>query len=287
MTHIADLIAAGPTISFEFFPPKTDEMERSLALALTRLAPLQPSFVSVTYGALGSTKARTREIVLQVNAENTFPAMPHLTCVGHSRADLVELLDTYRAGGIDNILALGGDPPADGSDPGGEYMYAMELVNLVREVGGFGVSVAAQPELHPRSPDRDSDRRHLAAKLELADYAITNFFWDAKHYVRLMDDLAAIGCDKPVIPSVMPFINVPGVLRMSEVNGTHVPDDLRARMEAVDGDPKAVRILGEDVATQICADLLAAGAPGLHLYTMNRSLSVRNVLGKLGLRQHG
>jgi methylenetetrahydrofolate reductase (NADPH) len=288
MTRIADLVSAdGPTVSFEIFPPKNDEAERLLEKALIKLEAMHPSFISVTYGALGSTRERTREIVLNIDAGNAFPAMPHLTCVGHSRADIIELLDAYRAGGIDNVLALGGDPPADGSDPGGEFEYAVELVELVREVGGFGVAVAAQPEMHPRSTDLSADRRFLAAKLALSDFGITNFFWEAGHYVRMMDDLSALGLDTPVIPAVFPFINVPGALRMSEMNRTNVPDDLRSRMEAVDGDAKAVRLLGVEVATKLCADLLAAGAPGLHLITMNRSVSVRQVIDNLGLLARG
>jgi methylenetetrahydrofolate reductase (NADPH) len=284
VTRIASLLGGKPTVSYEFFPPKDDEAERLLEKSLPKLTPTQPTFVSVTYGALGSTRERTREIVLNLSAHNPFPTMPHLTCVGHSRTDIVELLDSYRSAGIDNVLALGGDPPADGSDPGGEFAYAQELVELVREVGGFGVAVAAQPESHPRSPDRVSDRRYLAAKLALADFAITNFFWEATVYVQMMEDLAALGCDKPVIPAILPFINVPGAIRMSAMNGTHVPDDLRSRMESVDGDPKAVRLLGVEVASELGADLLAAGAPGLHLITMNRSVSTRGVLTNLGLR---
>lgn len=284
MTRIAELLGDGPSVSYEFFPPKDDDAERLLEKSLLKLLPLQPTFVSVTYGALGSTRERTRDIVVNLTATNPFPTMPHLTCVGHSREDIVELLDTYRAAGIDNVLALGGDPPADGSDPGGEFTYAQELVELVREVDGFGVAVAAQPEAHPRSADLTSDRRYLAAKLGLADLAVTNFFWEVEHYLRMMDELAALGCTKPVIPAVFPFINVPGALRMSAMNGTLVPDDLRSRMEAVDGDPKAVRLLGVEVATRLGADLLAAGAPGLHLITMNRSVPTRAVLENLGLR---
>jgi methylenetetrahydrofolate reductase (NADPH) len=285
VTRIADLLMQGPpTVSYEFFPPKDDDAEKLLSKALPKLLPTDPSFVSVTYGALGSTRERTRDIVVDLSARYAFPTMPHLTCVGHSRADILELLEIYRAAGIDNVLALGGDPPADGSDPGGEFAFAQQLVEIVREAGGFGVAVAAQPENHPRSPDRVSDRRYLAAKLSLADFAITNFFWEAKHYVELISDLAALGCDKPVIPAIFPFINVPGALRMSAMNGTDVPVDLVSRMEAVDGDPKAVRLLGVDVASQLGADLLAAGAPGLHLITMNRSVSTRAVLKNLGLR---
>jgi methylenetetrahydrofolate reductase (NADPH) len=287
MTRIAELLADGPTISFEFFPPKDDETERNFSLALPKLAAAGPTFISVTYGALGSTRERTREIVLGANADYPFPTMPHLTCVGHSRSDILELLGTYRSGGIDNVLALGGDPPADGSDPGGEFEYALELVEIVREAGGFGIAVAAQPELHPRSTDRSLDRKYLAAKLALSDFGITNFFWETEHYLRMMDDLGALGCDKPVIPAVFPFINVPGALRMSAMNATHVPDTLRERMETVADDPKAVRLLGVEVASELGAELLAAGAPGLHLITMNRSVSTRGVLENLGLPRQG
>src|SRR5512134_1235935 len=166
MTRIADLLDAGQTLSFELFPPKTDEAERMLEKAVVELAELRPSFVSVTYGALGSSRERTRDVVTRINAEQAFPAMPHLTCVGHTRADIAELLDHYADHGVENILALGGDPPADGSDPGGEYEHASQLVEQVRaHPAGFAVAVAAHPEVHPRSPDRDSDRRYLAAKL--------------------------------------------------------------------------------------------------------------------------
>ena len=285
MTRIADLFAGGPTVSFEFYPPKDEETERNFALALPKLAATGPAFMSVTYGALGSTRERTLQIVLDANAEYPFPTMPHLTCVGHTRADILRLLETYREAGIDNVLALGGDPPADGSDPGGEFEYAQELVEIVRDAGGFGIAVAAQPELHPRSTDRELDRKYLAAKLALSDFAITNFFWEAAHYVRMMDDLAALGCEKPVIPAIFPFINVPAALRMSQMNATNVPDDLRGRMEAADGDPKAVRVLGVEVASALGAELLEAGAPGLHLITMNRSVSTRGVLDNLGLLQ--
>jgi methylenetetrahydrofolate reductase (NADPH) len=176
---ISDLLVAGPTLSFEFFPPKSDEAERQLEKAIHELAPLRPSFVSVTYGAGGSTRDRTRDIVIEVNRSQPFPAMPHLTCSGHTRAQITELLDEYAAAGIHNILALAGDPPADGSEPGGDFTYATELVEMVRDhPGDFAIGVAAHPELHPRSDgDREADRRWLAAKLALADFALTQFFY--------------------------------------------------------------------------------------------------------------
>ncbi|MBA2497531.1 MAG: methylenetetrahydrofolate reductase [Acidimicrobiia bacterium] len=282
MTRIADLLAAGPTTSFEFFPPKTDAAAVQLEKAVQELAPLQPSFVSVTYGALGSTRDRTREVVTRINDDHPFPAMAHLTCVGHTRAEVVALLETYAAAGVHNVLALGGDPPADGRDPGGEFTHACELLELVQAVGGFSVGVAAHPELHPRSPDRVSDRRYLAEKLAAADFAVTQFFFDAAHYVELLDELAALGVDKPVIPGVLPVTNVAGLRRMAAMNGTDVPAALVTRLDAVADDPAAVAAIGVEVAVELCTALLAAGAPGLHLYTMNRSSSIRAVLAALG-----
>ncbi len=282
MTRIADLLAAGPTTSFEFFPPKTEAAAVQLEKAVQELAPLQPSFVSVTYGALGSTRDRTREIVTRINDHHPFPAMAHLTCVGHTRTEVVDLLETYAAAGVHNVLALGGDPPADGSDPGGEFAHACELLELVQGVGGFSVGVAAHPELHPRSPDRVSDRRYLAEKLAAADFAVTQFFFDAAHYVELLDELAALGVDKPVIPGVLPVTNVAGLRRMTAMNRTDVPTALMARLDSVADDPAAVAAIGVEVAVGLCTALLAAGAPGLHLYTMNRSNSVRDVLAALG-----
>ena len=282
MTRIADLLAAGRTLSFELFPPKTDEAERQLEKCVVELAELEPSFVSVTYGALGSTRERTRDVVTRIEAEQPFPAMPHLTCVGHTRADIAELIDHYAAHGIQNILALGGDPPADGSPVTGDYEYACQLVEQVRAHDArFCVGVAAHPEVHPRSPDRESDRRHLAAKLELADFAMTQFFFTVDVYERLVEELAALGNDKPVIPGVMPIVSVAGVRRMAAMNGTAIPDALQARLDAVDGDADAVRQIGVEVAIDLSQALVAAGAPGLHLYALNRSESVREVVAAL------
>jgi methylenetetrahydrofolate reductase (NADPH) len=208
--------------------------------------------------------------------------MAHLTCVGHTRAEVTALLDQYAAAGVRNILALGGDPPADGTDPGGDFAYAIELVEVVRaHPAGFCVGVAAHPELHPRSPDRASDRRHLAAKLRLADFAITQFFFRVADYERLVDELAALGCDRPVLPGVMPFVSAEGLRRMAAMNRTTIPDDIAARLAAVEDDPAAVEALGVEVAAGLCRDLMAAGAPGLHLYTLNRSSPVRRVWDRL------
>jgi methylenetetrahydrofolate reductase (NADPH) len=283
MAKVADLLAAGRTLSFEFFPPKTDETERQLQAAVEELAVLAPSFVSVTYGAGGSTRARTRDVVVRICKEQTFPAMAHLTCAGHRRDDIAALLDDYAANGVENILALAGDPPADGSPAQGDFTYASELIELVRaHPAGFSVGVAAHPELHPRSPDRDSDRRHLAAKLATADFGVTQFFLTVEPYLRMRDELAAVGCTTPVIPGVMPFILAGGFRRMAAMNQTAIPAGLDARLDGVAGDPAAVIELGIEVATGLCRDLLAAGVPGLHLYALNRSYSVRRILENLG-----
>jgi methylenetetrahydrofolate reductase (NADPH) len=282
LTRIADLVASGPTRSFEFFPPKNDTMERQLEKAVHELAPLQPSFVSVTYGALGSTREFTRDAVVRINDEQPFPAMPHLTCVGHTRADIDALLDFYASNGIENVLALGGDPPADGSDPGGDFTFATDLIDVVRaHPAGFCVGVAAHPEVHPRSPDRETDRRQLAAKLALADFGITQFSFLADEQISLRDELAALGCTTPVIPSVFPVISVAGVERMAAMNGSVIPAPLRERLHAATSDEDVVSI-GIDAATELCARLAEADMPGVHLYPMNRSESVRRIYENLG-----
>lgn len=286
MTRIADLLAAGRTYSFEFFPPKTDAAQLSLGRAIAELEALGPSFVSVTYGAGGSTRQRTRDVVTWVHHETAITSMAHLTCQGHSRVEIKAILDDYREQGIDNILALGGDPPADGTDSAGarpsEYRYASDLIDDVDAANCFSIGVAAHPEVHPRSPDRRTDRDHLAAKLRRADFAITQFFFETEHYLRLVDELDARGIDKPVLPGIMPVTNTGPILRMAAMNGTNVPAWLRQRLEGVE-DPAEIRRIGVDVATKMCAELLEAGAPGLHFYTLNRSTATREIYANLGL----
>jgi len=282
MAKIGDLLANERTSSFEFSPPKSDEAARALESVIEDLAALTPSFVSVTYGALGSTRERTRDVVIRIDGDHSFPAMPHLTCVGHTRDQLLTLVEEYRAAGIENILALAGDPPADGSEAEGDFTFATELIELVRDVGDFSVGAAAFPEVHPRSPDRETDRRYLAAKLEAADFGLTQFFFEVDHYRRMVDELDALGCTTPVLPGVMPFVSVPGTRRMAAVNGTHIPDRISERMDAVEGDAEAVRKLGVEVATELCQRLLDADAPGLHLYAMNHATSILDVYANLG-----
>ncbi len=284
MTKIGDLVRAGRTLSFEFPPPKTDEQLRQMEKTLLALEPLKPSFCSVTYGAGGSTREGTYEAVLHIHRDRGLVVMPHLTCVGQTREDITGLLERYRDDGIENVLALSGDPPLDGSPAAGDFTYSSELIALAREVGDFSVSVAAFPEVHPRSPSREEDRRRLAEKLQLADFGMTQFFWEAHHYFEMMEELAALGVDTPVIAGVMPIRNVEAQLgRMSALNGTNVPDWLHARFEGVAGNPREVRKIGVEVATKIAQDLLDGGVPGLHLYTLNFSRSILEICANLGL----
>ncbi len=283
MARIDELLAAGRTFSFEFFPPKTDEGERNLRRTLNELAPLEPSFVSVTYGAGGSDRERTHRIVSDIEALTSMTAMAHLTLVSHTRDELVAIIEGYREEGIQNILALRGDPPSDGSSAASELSYAHALVDLVREVGGdqFSVGVAAHPYVHPLSPDRASDRKHLATKLQHADFAITQFVFEASDWTDLVSDLADLGCHKPVIPGIMPVTNVRQIQRMAELSGAPLPEWIAQELQAVGDDPDEVRRLGVDLATQLCRDLLDAGAPGLHFYTLNRSPATREIYARL------
>ncbi|HUW02479.1 MAG TPA: methylenetetrahydrofolate reductase [Acidimicrobiales bacterium] len=284
MTRIADLLDDGPTVSFEFFPPKTDEAGRVLEKTVADLASLDPTFVSVTYGAGGSTRERTRDIVIGINRTHDFPAMAHLTCVGHTREQIATLLDEYSRSGVENILALGGDPPTDGSEVDGDFTHANELVAFVRTHGSFSIGVAAFPELHPRSPDRETDRRHLAAKLAAADFGVTQFFFEAAHYRSMVAELSALGCETTVLPGLMLFNTVGGLTRMSAMNGTHVPEDLLARLDGVADFSDEMRAVAVDAATQLGRRLLDEGAPGIHLYALNRSEAATEVLHNLGLR---
>lgn len=270
MARIGELLAQGPTLSYEFSPAKTAKAFRDLQKVVQELAATDPSFVSVTYGAGGSTRDRTHEIVLHIHRDTGLVAMPHLTCVGHTRAEVIELLTQYKEEGIENVLALAGDPPKDGQAAAGDFTYATELIELAREIGGFSVGVAAFPEVHPRSPDRESDRRHLAAKLEMADFGITQFFFEAEPYFRMRDELDALGVDRPVLPGVMPFVHA-GVRAMATINGAAFPDWLQGRVDAMGDDPAALTELGTEAAAALSAELLRGGAPGLHLYALNRS----------------
>ncbi len=283
MAKIRDILERGRSISFEFFPPRTDEAEQVLGVTLLELEPLAPSYVSVTYGAGGSTRERTHDIVCRINRETTMTAMAHLTCRGHTRDELTEIVTRYRDSGIENVLALGGDPPAELELPHGDLEYAIDLVRLVRSIGDFSIGVAAHPEPHPRSATRESDREHTAEKLAEADFAITQFFFDADHYFELVESLHRLGVDKPVIPGIMPALSIGSIKRMAQMQGSEFPEWLAEKMHAVESDPAAVRRVGIEEATKLCRTLLDGGAPGLHFYTLNRSTATREIYENLGL----
>jgi methylenetetrahydrofolate reductase (NADPH) len=286
MARIADLLAAGPTTSFEFFPPKNEAGWLSLGRTIAELEPLTPDFVSVTYGAGGSTRDRTADLVSWVRRQTRIAPMAHLTCQGHTRADIREILLNYRAEGVENILALGGDlPVATETSAPSDYRFSLELVEDVRDFGGFSVGVAAHPELHPRSPDRATDRQHLAQKLKAADFAITQFFFDVQHYLEMVDELAALGADQPIVPGIMPISNLGQVTRMAAMSGAEVPGWVIERVGKAGDDLDEAERIGIDLATELCARLLEEGAPGLHFYTLNRSHAARTIVGNLGLRE--
>ena len=283
MARIADLLAAGKTFSFEFSPPKSAAASMSLGRTIAELEPLGPSFVSVTYGAGGSTREHTRDTVLWVQRETNVPPMAHLTCVGHTRTEIEDIIATYVEAGIVNVLALAGDAPKDPADARpSDYTYATDLIEHLREISDLSIGVAAHPEGHPRSPDLATDRRYLAEKLRMSDFATTQFFFDIEHYLSLVNDLADLGVTKPVVPGIMPVTNIGQVERMAELSGAAFPSWLRERLES-GKTAEDVRRIGVDAATELCAGLLEAGAPGLHFYTMNKSTATRDIYTQLGL----
>jgi methylenetetrahydrofolate reductase (NADPH) len=283
MARIGDLLAAGRTFSFEFSPPKSASGSMSLGRTIAELEPLQPSFVSVTYGAGGSTREHTRDTVLWVRKETSIPPMAHLTCVGHTRSEIADIISTYRDAGIENVLALAGDAPKDPADARpSDYVYAIDLIEHLKEFGDLCIGVAAHPEGHPRSPDLATDRQHLAEKLRAADFATTQFFFDLDHYLSLVNDLADLGITKPVVPGIMPVTNIAQVERMAELSGAAFPAWLRERLESGTS-PEDVRRIGVEAATELSAQLLESGAPGLHFYTMNKSTATLEIYAQLGL----
>jgi methylenetetrahydrofolate reductase (NADPH) len=281
MAKIADLLAAGRTFSFEFFPPKDDAEQERLVRTLIDLQPLDPSFVSVTYRGGPSSRRRTHDLVAAMRTITTLNPMAHLICVGHSRLELAEILVDLRRAGVENLMALGGDPPTDPGAGAGELRYADELVELARAIGGFSIGVAAHPAGHPRSADLVADRDRLAAKLELADFAVTQFFFEAAEYRALVDALAQRGVTKPVVPGIMPVTSLTSMERMGAMGGV-VPPSLQERL-TTQPDAASVRAVGIEAATTLCRDLLDAGAPGLHFYTLNFSKATREIYDNLGI----
>ncbi|MFL6289093.1 MAG: methylenetetrahydrofolate reductase [NAD(P)H] [Actinomycetes bacterium] len=289
LPSVAEMLADGRrSWSLEFFPPKTGEGERQLWHTLRELESGSPSFVSVTYGAGGSTRDRTVRVTERIVSETTLNPVGHLTCVGASRSELRHVIGAYAAGGVRNILALRGDPPGGPGAPWTPHpeglQNADELVSLARSLGDFCVGVAAFPDGHPESPDRDADAIALARKADVgAEFAITQFFFDAAEYDDLVTRAAHLGCTIPIIPGILPVTNVSQLVRFAELSGTPVPGWVFERLEPVKDDPDAVTALGIEMATGLCQRLLDGGAPGLHMYTLNRSSPTREILANVGI----
>jgi len=270
--------------SFEFFPPKTPEGMEKLRATWKQLAQLNPRFFSCTYGAGGSTRERTLETVLEIQAAG-HPAAPHISCVGATRADVAATLDLYRSKGIDHVVALRGDLPS-GAASAGELRYANELVAFIRERTGdhFNIEVACYPEFHPQARNPQDDLRNFKRKMDAgADSAITQYFFSADSYFRFVDDCEALGITAPVVPGIMPIGNFSQLARFSDACGAEIPRWLRLRMQSFGDDTSSIRSLGPDVVTEMCDRLLSAGAPGLHFYTMNQAGLTSTIWGRLGI----
>jgi len=289
--RIDEIIAGadGPVFSFEFFPPKSDEGERNLRAALEALRALEPDFASVTYGAGGSTRNRTLEVTKWLKQELGIEAMAHLSCVGATREELLAILDGIASAGVENVLALRGDPPRGQTEwmphPGGLH-YSTELVELIRAGYPFSVGAACFPEIHPEAPDLAHDLQYLKQKVDSgATFLITQLFFDNELYFRFVDEARCYGIEVPIIPGIMPITDVSQIKTITGMCGATIPQALLEALEWRCPDPDAVLQLGLSYATLQCAELLARGAPGIHFYTLNRSSATRAILSALKLLQ--
>lgn len=286
-TRIADILRSGaPTCSFEFFPPRDDAGTETLWKAIGELTDIGPDFVSVTYGASGSTRDRTLAVTRAIQSQTSFTAMGHLTCVSQSKDDLARALSGYAEAGISNILAVRGDPEGGPTAPWSTHpdglANATELVRFIKDHGDFCVGVAAFPDAHPEHFDFDLDARILLAKQEAgAEFAITQLFFTPRSYSELVARTRALGCTLPIIPGIMPVTNVGQITRFAALSGADLPGSLVDRLNAVADDPVAVRRVGIAVATQLAVDLLDGGAPGLHFFTQNRSRATQEIVAKI------
>ncbi|WP_118181943.1 methylenetetrahydrofolate reductase [NAD(P)H] [Paraburkholderia phosphatilytica] len=271
-------------LSFEFFPPKTQDGIDKLRVTRAELMPLKPKFVSVTFGAGGSTQQGTLDTVLDM-AKDGLEAAPHLSCIGSSKNDLRAILDQYRSNGIRHIVALRGDLPS-GMGSVGELRYASELVSFIRAETGdwFHVEVAGYPEYHPQSRSPKHDLENFARKVKAgANSAITQYFFNADAYFRFVDDARKLGVDVPIVPGIMPITNFSQLMRFSEMCGAEVPRWVARRLESFGDDREAIRAFGLDVVTDLCRRLIDAGAPGLHFYTLNGAAATKSICERLAL----
>lgn len=285
--RIRDLFGqARPVFSFEFFPPKSEAGERSLLRTIDNLRPLAPSFVSVTYGAGGTTREKTIEIVTRIKREHGIEAMAHLTCVGHSRDEIAAILDRLAAAGLENVLALRGDPPRGETAfvrPANGFGYASELVAFITERGyPFCLAGAGYPEGHPECRDLERDVQHLRLKVDAGvSVIITQLFYDNRAYFAFVERARRAGITVPILPGIMPITNVPQIERITALCGACIPAELRARLHAAEAEEAKVLQVGIDHALAQCRDLLAGGAPGIHFYTLNQSPATAAILAEL------
>jgi methylenetetrahydrofolate reductase (NADPH) len=283
---MTEVIAEGQrSISFEFFPPKNEAGTTQLWQAIQDLEPYAPTFVSVTYGAGGATRDTTVEITGRIARETSMTPVAHLTCIGHTREELEKILDTYAEAGVHHLMALRGDPPegprAEWLPTEGGLTYALDLVELARDRGDFRIGVAAFPEGHPNAASRDADADVLVAKARAgAEFAVTQMFFRAEDYFDLVDRVRDRGVDIPILPGIMPILNVGALQRQGELIGTSVPEDLVDRISR-HTDAADVRAEGITVSAELCEQLLAGGAPGLHFYTLNRSRATLEIFDRL------
>ncbi len=271
------------TFSVELWPPRSEKAQRRLEVALEALRAIGPDFVSITYGAGGSTRDRTHALVVDLANQGWTLPMAHLTCAAHSKAELELILRNYEASGVTDILSLRGDPPLESAEslPKGELTYASELASLAKGIGNFGVAVAAHPEGHPDSPSLKSDRQYLKNKLEIADFAITQFYFSHEVFSSFCEDMHRLGVQKPIIPGVMAPTSWATLRKMSALSGATVPTSLAKLFDSCEDNPEEMRKIGVEIAVDLCTRALEDGAPGVHIYSMNSAESTHEIYDAL------
>jgi methylenetetrahydrofolate reductase (NADPH) len=274
--------AGRPVFSFEFFPPKTDPGFENLRAAIRELKSLNPDYVSVTWGAGGSTRSKTVDLTIEIQREIGLRAMAHLSCIGSTPAQLGATLDQLHAGGIENVLALGGDRPEGYEPPAGAFTYASELAAFVRSRGDFSVGGACYPETHPTATSPEADLAYCKQKVEAGvEFLITQLFFDNADYFAFVERARGIGIDVPIVPGIMPVLNVKSIRRMTSLSGAKIPAALQRQLDEVVASESATREIGIEWATRQCRELIERGAPGIHFYTLNKSTATRAIFERL------